>query len=492
MIATLQVIYELRRIIHSSLYGMQRLWYSDHMQNNESVISTLLPMVQEDELRTFVQEQAEKNSDFSIKLSQWLMSKYAVYVNKPSTFVDEVRRLFDQQEEKFRGYNRRRYYDGYGLNWGALKSGMEQLISTLNEKLENGHHEVVVLPIVEFYRLLADYLDDFLEEEEEDLNETAHACDALLLKWAEHPEVPAQEKRELYETLQGLSQAEILNYVNGLTDAFFMNYLTCTQSPEEALASIEKMTAMGKVSVQLIHKHIALLRQFGRENEALDIIRKNLRYSSVLDAELNRLYDRGDDYAALNLLDMATWGNNHADAAIEARKIRFLLRLNDTQKLIDVYRYIMLNTWDSFGYYAEIKALVPASEWPEQYRRIVEEGGKKESQVELMACIYAEECDYPRLFEALRDYDFSILSLLKQHLSQLPQEYHATLLHKELKNIEKETHRANKRSEYAHIASLIRQFSALPGAKPMADELVAILRKTYSRRRAYIDELSKL
>lgn len=469
---------------------MQRLWYSDHMQNNESVISTLLPMVQEDDLRTFVQEQAEKNSDFSIKLSQWLMSKYAVYVNKPSTFVDEVRRLFGQQEEKYRGYNRWRYYDNFGLNWNALKDGMEQIVSTLNEKLENGHHEVVVLPIVEFYRLLAGYLDDFLAEEEENLNITARECDALLLKWAEHPEVPAQEKRELYETLQKLSQAEIMDYVDGLTDAFFMNYLTCTQSPAEALSTIEKLTAKGKVSEELVHKHIALLRQFGRENEAQEVIRCNLRFHSVLDAELNRLYDKENDYAALNLLDIATW-KYRAGSDIEARKIRFLLRLNDTKKLIDVYRYLLLNTWDSFDYYAEIKALVPASEWPVQYKLIVEEGGKK-GRVELMTCIYAEECDYPRLFETLRDYDFSILSLLKQHLSQLPQEYHATLLHKELKIIEAEAHRANKRSEYARIASSIRQFAALPGAKPMADGLVALLRKTYTRRRAYIDELSKI
>ena len=73
------------------------------MKNNENVISTLLPMAKEDELRAFVQNLAENDDKFSIKLSQWLMSKYAVYVNNPSVYVDEVRLLFGQTEEKYRG-----------------------------------------------------------------------------------------------------------------------------------------------------------------------------------------------------------------------------------------------------------------------------------------------------------------------------------------------------------------------------------------------------
>ena len=90
----------------------------------------------------------------------------------------------------------------------------------------------------------------------------------------------------MYETLQALSKAEIPDYVEGLTDTFFMNYLTCTQSPEDELASIEKLSAEGKVTEEMAHKHIALLRSFGREDEALGVIRRRLCYRSVLDAEL--------------------------------------------------------------------------------------------------------------------------------------------------------------------------------------------------------------
>ena len=454
------------------------------------MIAELLPMADAEELREFVQEHANKDVSFAVKLSQWLMKRYGVHVNKPSVYVQEVRRLFRQTEEKYRGYNRRRYYDDIGLNWIALEEGMLQLVSTLREKLQAGMPDVVAAPVVEFYRLLQDHLDEFYEEDEANIDQAGRACDALLLEWAEHPDVPVQEKRDLYDTLQVLAKAEILDYVDGLTDAFFMSYLTLTQSPEEALNTIEKLTAEGKICEELVHKHIALLRQFGREAEALEVVRRYLRYPSVLDAELERLYTRQDDYAALNLLDLAAL-QHRGDASIAQRRIRFLLRLNDTQKLIDTYRHILLNRWDGFDYYPKLKALVPPAEWPDQYKQIVKEGKEKCSN-EFMARIYAAENDYPMLYQAIMSTRHDVLELLRQYMVMLPEEYHEKLLQKGYTTIDIEANRAEKRSDYACVVSKIRQFSALPGAKPLADEMVANLRAIYSRRPAYIDELSKL
>lgn len=454
------------------------------------MISTLLPIAQDDELRDFVLKLAEDDAAFSLKLSQWLMCKYAVYVDNPSVYVDEVRRLFGQREVKYSGYKRWRYDDDCGLDWTALTCGMNQLVATLREKLAAGCHEVVVLPIVEFYRLLAGFLDDLLAEEGVDIDSAAQACDALLLAWAEHPEVSSQAKRELYETLKALSKAEIMEYVDGLSDAFFMNYLTLIQSPEKVLVAIEKLTAEGKVSEVLVHKHIALLRQFGRDNEVPAVIRSGLRYRSVLDAELDRLYSQGNDYAAVNLLDLAVGYHRGATDIVE-RKIRFLLRLGDPRKLIEVYRHILLNKWNGFDYYAKMKELVTAAEWPEQYRRIVEEGEKKGNE-EFMARIYAAEADYPRLYESLMSIRYGVLSLLQQYMPQLPEEYHETLLQKGYSEIDKMAHRADKRSEYARVAAHIRQFAALPGAKSLAEAMVKNLRVTYMRRPAYIDELNKI
>ncbi len=461
------------------------------MKRADGVIEELLPKVDVEELRDFVQEYAAQDTDFAVKLSQWLLRKYSLHANSSSAYVEEVRRLFGLTEEKYRSYNRHSYYDDVGVNWFALEDGMVKLVATLREKLATGCPEVVTPPVVEFYHLLAEYLDDFQEDDEVNIDLAGRACDELLLEWAECPDVPSSDKKAMYKTLRELSHAEVMDYVEGLSDNFFMCFLTSTQSPEEALKSIEEMVVEGQASSELVHKYVALLRQFGRDAEALAVIRKNLGCLTVLDAELERLYEAGDDYAAVNLIDLAM-AQSQADSHIVERKVRFLKRLGDKDKLIEVYRYLLAKSWDGFDYYFQLKKMVKSSEWPEQYLLIVEACKAEGRSADYMARIYAEENDYPALYQALLVARYDILDLLAQYLRVLPIEYHANLLQKCYKKIEFVAHRAGNRSEYASVVSNIRRFAALPGTQSMVDEMVDELRTTYKRRSAYIDELSKL
>ncbi len=274
------------------------------------------------------------------------------------------------------------------------------------------------------------------------------------------------------------------------TKRIFINYLTFIQTPEEALASIEKRAAEGRLPEDVVHRYIDLLRQSGREDEASEVIRRNLNYPSVLDAELNRLYEQQNDSAALELLEAAApLYRNRTD--IEKRKIRFLTRSGNTQGLLNAYRYILLHSWDDYEYYTKLKELAGESEWPEQYRLITEEGAHSDN-AELMAHIYAEEKDFPRLYQTLMKARYNILKLLHLHMPQMPEEYHRNLLQNAYKRIDTEAHEADKRPAYALVASLIQEFASLPGAKPLAKEMVLCLRLAYMRRPAYMDELNKL
>ncbi|MGN0874461.1 MAG: hypothetical protein ACI4OZ_04660 [Akkermansia sp.] len=454
--------------------------------DEENMISTLLPKAKDDDLRAFVRELAGTDADFAGKLSQWLMSKYAAYTSKPSVYVKEVQRLFRLTNEEPRG----RHYWETVLDFAAVESGMEQIVAALRQKLADGCYDIIPLPVVTFYSELADYLDDFMESEFADLDSAAQACDNLILDWAKCPDVPLQEKKSLYETLKTLSNAEVMEYVAGLTEGFFINYLTFIQTPEEALASIAKRAAEGRLPEDVVHRYIDLLRQLGRENEASEVIRRNLNYPSVMDAELDRLYEQQNDPAALELLDAASpLYRNRTD--IEKRKIRFLTRSSNTQGLLNAYRYILLHSWDDYEYYTKLKELAGESEWPEQYRLITEEGAHSDNS-ELMAYIYAEEKDFPRLYQTLMKARYNILKLLHLHMPQMPEEYHKNLLQKAYKRIDSEAHEADKRPAYAHVASLIQEFASLPGAKPLAKEMVLCLRLAYMRRPAYMDELNKL
>ena len=455
---------------------------------NDGVIAELLPNAGVEELREFVLGYSRQDAEFSVTLGQWLMGKYARQVHKAEMFVEEVRKLFRLTDD-FPSSSYRSRYDDFVLDWCAISDGMEKLVATLQDKLSDGVHEVVVPPVLEFYRLFLEHYDDFEMVDEANINAAATACDDLLLKWAEHPTVPNYKKKAVYQSLQELAGNEAFEYVDGLTSNFFLNYLTLTQSPEETLKSIEKLTAEGRITEELVHKHISLLRQFGRDADARKVIQRNAFCFSVLDAELERLYQQGEDYAALNLIDHALVSARVSFPYLE-RKIRFLQRLEDTPKLIDVYRSILLDRGNTLAYYYKLKELVPPSEWAAQYKLIVAEGKLKHCGAEFMARIYAAEQDYPALSQAIMN-SYDIPQMLQTYLAQLPEMYHEALLDKGTEALKRMASQATKRSEYASVAARIKEFATLPGAKPITDMLVAAMRTAFSRRPAYLDELAK-
>lgn len=155
------------------------------------MIDELLPKTAVEDLREFVQSYARGNAEFSVALGQWLMGKYARLVNNAEPYVEEVRKLFHLTDDSRSNYYRNRY-DDILLNWDAIDAGMEKLVETLSGKLAEGVHEVVVPPVLEFYRQFIAHYEDFEIVDEADVNAAADACVDLLLEWAEHPEVASR------------------------------------------------------------------------------------------------------------------------------------------------------------------------------------------------------------------------------------------------------------------------------------------------------------
>lgn len=108
-----------------------------------------------------------------------------------------------------------------------------------------------------------------------------------------------------------------------------------------------------------------------------------------------------------------------------------------------------------------------------------------------MARIYAAEKDYPALNHALMSISYDLLKMLQKYLSQLPMEYHSALLNKGLNELKRMASQANKRTEYASVASSIKAFAKQPRGNSMAEQLAAGIRKAFNRRPAYLDELAK-
>ena len=75
------------------------------MKKNEGIIQELLSFATEEDLKEFILKEASNHRDFSVRLSQWLMSRYSKHANQVSFYVEEVRQLFGLKEEKHYGYS---------------------------------------------------------------------------------------------------------------------------------------------------------------------------------------------------------------------------------------------------------------------------------------------------------------------------------------------------------------------------------------------------
>lgn len=461
------------------------------MDKPTDIITKLLPQAEMAELQEFLQRLASKHTALAVDLGQLLMSKYAHLVNDVDIYVTEVKRLFCLKEDKFRGNHRHRNYLGVGLNGIAINEGMENIANTLRQKLADGYHQLVTPPVVEFYRLLTLHLSQFLMEDKLHIDSATKACDKLLLEWVKCPAVSLEEKQDMFCTLKELAKPRITQHINGLSNDFLLIFRTYIQRPQEILDFLDKLSKRGPIPSALVIRHIALLRQFDRKEDAQRVIRRNLYLLPVLDAELDHLYECGADDAALKLLDLAKKYYKSA-YLIKEKRTRFMERLGETKELIELYRYLLLNPKGNIEYFHKLKALVPPAEWPAQYSLIVKEGTAAKCSPHTMAEIHAAEGDLEALSKALMCTQLDILNKLLLYLPQMPEQYHAPLLQKGIEHLEAAAHMVDKRVDYIRIVDSIRSFATLPQAQPLVDALVARLRATFINRPAYLEELNML
>ena len=64
------------------------MWNRRIMNNKpDGVITELLPLAEGEELREFVQQQADADVSFAVKLSQWLTKQYGAFITESSAVI---------------------------------------------------------------------------------------------------------------------------------------------------------------------------------------------------------------------------------------------------------------------------------------------------------------------------------------------------------------------------------------------------------------------
>lgn len=451
----------------------------------------LLNQASLEELRAFVLEQAEKSAMFLSRLNQWLYKQYDKPERTWEGYVDRVRRLFSLIEDKF-GWYAEHFDERTGVAWGSVGEGMEAITVELQEMFDSGCIDIVVEPILEFFVMTQSNRDGFLYEGEyTDLHNAHDACISLLSQWSRHPSVPMENKREMLRTLLEICHFSAYKE-HGIYNMLkkYIRLTVSTLSPQEAYDSLIRLEAEGIEDYEIDQQKVLLLHSLGREEQAVALVYQNLDNGRIVDIEIDRLVGIGKLDEAMRLAEAVIEELGEYGTTLE-RKLRIAKLMKDEAAIKDTYYRLTITELCDTTNYKELKAIVPAKEWPVLYKRVIHEVQKAE-RVDYLAAIYEEESDMKRLNQLLLREDVSQLRLIIRYLPILPAQYHPPLIQRGIDILKKYAEHTSTRNDYADYARKIKEFSRLPGAASAVAELLSYIRFTYARRPAMLDELSKL
>ena len=451
----------------------------------------LLKQATAEDLRAFVLEQSQKSAIFLSRLNQWLYRQYDKPERTWEGYVDRVRRLFTLIEDKF-GWYAEHFDEKIGVAWGAVGAGMEAIAVELQEVFDSGCIDIVVEPILEFFVMIQSNRDGFLYEGEyTDLRNAHNACISLLSQWSRHTSVPMGNKREMLRALLEICHFSAYKE-HGIYNMLekYIRLTVSTLSPQEAYDSLIRLEADGIEDDEIDQQKVLLLHSLGRDEQAVELVYRNLDNGWLVDGEIDRLIGIGKPDEAMRMAEAAIEEMGEYGTTLE-RKLRIAKFMNDEAAIKDTYYRLVITEWCDVTNYKELKAIVPAKEWPDLYKRVIH-AVQKEGGADYLAAIYEEESDMERLNQLLLREDGFQMRLIIRYLPILPVQYHPPLIQRGIDILKACAERISTRKDYANYAKEIKKFSRLPGAASAVAELLSYIRSTYARRPAMMDELSKL
>ena len=447
----------------------------------------LLEQVPTDELREFVQKQAECNGAFACELNDWLCERFAKFPSLEEKLANRVERLFDHTEEKSGWYG---HYDDYGINWTVVTDGMRDVLDALRPELKKGNAQLVARIILKFIHTLQERNDETMCDDDyvdladlhEEFAEMLEVC-AKLESW------PLKEKRGLLEELSQASNYSVYKEYDFYSmDSLYVDVMLIALPLEEAYTELMKQeSSMGE---RLLSYKVNLLRKLGREEEAQQTIRANLERDEIVFPEIERLRDDGKLPEARDLVEKRMSVKGESEQSLEIL-LDIVKRQDDTPAVIETLYQLVLSVRYDLSYYRELKKVVPPADWAKMYDRILRQLNK-EKKVGYLASIYAEEKDVDRLYQIIMQNHYDRFSLIMEYLPILPEKYHPELLQYGIHHLKRWISTAAPRKEYVRFARTLERFSRLPGGAPYVTELLAHIRTTYKRRPALIEELRAL
>ena len=456
------------------------------------VVNRLLEKAEVGELREFVRQKARKDAGFEADLSEWLSNRYEEHGRTAERYVDKVQWLFQRVVLKNKRRARRCSDDDFDVNWGKLESGMLDIVAELEACVADGILSVVVEPIIVFYQRFHWCCENCLIDQNYDFCDVHYECEELLMDWIQHPSTDDDAKRELLCKLQQIGRLSTYSDYDMYGVLELTTKLTSMlETPEEALAHIDRLLEKDPDSVILLQKKIEQLRKMGRGEQASACIRQKLHVRWILEDELRRLCAVGEPGEARKLVEEAILRDFLPDSYLLERRIDIMKLQGDTDGLIKAY-YDFLTTEPFYlEYYRELKSLLSGDEWQRMYADMIKTLKNKKNNATL-ECIYDEESDMEAMYRIIQADNRFALSHIMKYFKRMPEKYHESLLRQGIAELKEQSVATGTRSDYADYAKRLKRFSLLPGAAPLVADLLTYIRATYPRRKAMLEVLSAL
>ena len=465
----------------------------------KSKLQELISQLNGEQLSEYLVEYSKKDKAFAKAFADFLNSK--LMADYDFEIRQEVEDLFTLERPSGGRYSL--YND---TDWYGIMHGVNDLFDKALRALEKGLiHKAAGMAL----QWLSSFADNFTEgafsydDEGIAFGDACEEAGDIIDKAVNHPNADDDFKEDVADELSDIADHgdAMRDYCFYDIDSLSERINAMTETPERALATVEKMLNKGgyKSPVeQLIIQKYNLLMSMGRKDEALIFIKENISKEKVCDYIVDK-YVKAKDYdMAIELLELAIKnGEDYNGWQWMRKEIEIYKKQKREEDVTKTYRRLFISCHGDIDCYHELKKRIPASEWKGYLTQLMSETPFLDpwSSNDDKAEILIAEGD----FKALHDYllsmksgSYSQLEVLAAYANKLPEDLQPDVANFYGDVIRKEATNANKKDDYSRIRWNIERLRELHHTESLVSDIVAEFRNLYRRRPSFMRELDKI
>ncbi|PWK73780.1 putative Zn finger protein [Mucilaginibacter oryzae] len=473
----------------------------------ENNFQALINKISIDEYRGFVNQLAKKDKNFKAAFELFFADK--------DDSADTGQKYVQLVQRTFKKFGSAGYidYQSARLMGREIDKLIEDARHLIQKNKLNDAFAMTSILLTEVADMFA-YIDDSsgaVSERISDLIELIHEI-------ADNDNLPVGTKMQLFDFLKKELQNDIYFDLDCGYDLFelFENLASELNSEDVLLHFVDAKIAASVDDIyeyrrrRYVHIKIDFLKRTGQSLAANALIEENLDIQSLRQAKVNEAIAAHDFDKAKKLIAEGikiAEAKKHPGTVSQWKKelLRIAVLENDVMTSRMLYKEFALDNSFNREYYNCWKATHTPDELPEVVEALIKEiisdttkAFKKSSWSSLnsmllaaLGQIYIEEKYWNRLFNLVKD-EGNLNTLMKYH-KYLHPHYPAELTALYLPALESYADHTTDRNGYANLVNLLQTIkSDIPVACNPIMDLVRNFKLKYARRRAMMDELSKL